>query len=245
MHNLIEPAFKDAYENYIKYHDSTSRAQLMAVLKPIIQQSVIAAGGDPSNPVTIAKAKMMVLAGLRGYDPTKSTLKNFLYSHLRGLNRAIGAANNIIQTPETVVLDKNKITRAEQELFDQLGRFPNTDEVADYTGISVKRIAKLRRADLPISEGQVQAVLGENGAPNAHRLGDTTTDDAWMEYVYDAVDNRQKAIMENLYGMHGHDPLPAQAVAKKLRITPAAVSQQRKKIDTLINSENKRVIFGE
>lgn len=242
---LIELPYKEAYDNYIKYHDATSRAQLMHALKPIIQQSVIAAGGDPNNPVTIAKAKMMVLAGLRSYDPEKSTLKNFLYSHLRGLNRALGTANNIIQTPETVVLDKNKIARAEQELFDKLGRFPNTDEVADYTGLSVKRITKLRKADVPISEGQVQIVLGENGAPNAHRLGDTTTDDSWMEYVYDAIDDRQKSIMENLYGMHGNKPISAQEVAKKLKITPAAVSQQRKKIDTLINSEDKKVIFGE
>lgn len=242
---LIEAPYKDVFDDYMQYHDITSRAKLMHALNPIIQQSVIAAGGDPSNPVTMAKAKMMVLAGLKSYDPEKSTMKNFLYSHLRGLNRALGTANNIIQTPETVVLDKNKIARAEQELFDKLGRFPNTDEVADYTGLSVKRITKLRKADVPISEGQVQAVLGENGAPNAHRLGDTTVDDSWMEYVYDAIDDRQKSIMENLYGMHGNAPISAQEVAKKLKITPAAVSQQRKKIDTLINSEDKKVIFGE
>lgn len=243
MSSLLEAIYKEDFDNYLQYHDMTSRAKLMKVLNPIIQQSVIAAGGDPSNPVTMAKAKMMVLAGLKSYDPEKSTLKNFLYSHLRGLNRALGTANNIIQTPETVVLDKNKIARAELELFDKLGRFPNTDEVADYTGLSVKRIAKLRKADLPVSEGQVQVVLGENGAPNAHRLGDTTADDSWMEYVYDAVDNRQKAIMENLYGMHGHEAISAQDVAKKLKITPAAVSQQRKKIDNIINSEDRNVIF--
>lgn len=243
MSNLLEAIYTEDFNNYLQHHDVDSRAKLMKVLNPIIQQSVIAAGGDPSNPVTMAKAKMMVLSGLKSYDPEKSTLKNFLYSHLRGLNRALGTANNIIQTPETVVLDKNKIARAELELFDKLGRFPNTDEVADYTGLSVKRITKLRKADLPISEGQVQVVLGENGAPDTHRLGDTTADDSWMEYVYDAIDNRQKAIMENLYGMHGHDAISAQDVAKKLKITPAAVSQQRKKIDNIINSEDRNVIF--
>jgi len=241
--SLIEDQYKELYDNYINRKTVESRAALIHALKTIIQQSVIAAGGDPNNPVTMAKANMMVLAGLKSYDPEKSTLKNFLYSHLRGLHRALGNANNIIQTPETVVLDKNKIAAAEQELFDRLGRFPNTDEVADYTGLSVKRIAKLRAADLPISEGQVNSVLGEQSSIAARRLGDTTRDDSWLEYVYDSVDNRQKAIMENLYGMHGKDALPANEVAKKLRITPAAVSQQRKKIDSIINSEDKDLIF--
>lgn len=245
MSILLEPQFKEDFDNYITYHDVTSRAKLMKVLNPIIQQSVIAAGGDPSNPVTMAKAKMMVLAGLKSYDPTKSTLKNFLYSHLRGLNRSLGAANNIIQTPETVILDRNKIARAELELFDKLGRFPNTNEVADYTGLSVKRIEKLRKADIPLTEGQVSSVLGEGNVPDSKRLGDTTKDDSWLEYVYDSVDNRQKAIMERLYGMHGNPVMAAQDIAKKLRITPAAVSQQRKKIDSFINSEDKKVIFGE
>lgn len=242
---LIEKDYAPLYDAYMQAKIEANRIALMHAIDPIIQQSVIAAGGDTSNPVTMAKARMMALAGLKSYDPNKATLKNFMYSHLRGLNRALGTANNIIQTPETVILDRNKIARAEQDLFDELGRFPNTNEVADATGLSVKRIAKLRKANVPVTEGQVDATLGEANDPNAHRLGDTTKDDAWMEYVYDSVDDRQKAIMENLYGMHGNDPIPAKDVAKKLKITAAAVSQQRKKIDEFLNSESKEEIFGE
>lgn len=242
---LIEKDFAPLYDAYMQSKINDNRLALIHALDPIIQQSVIAAGGDISNPVTMAKARMMALAGLKSYDPSKATLKNFMYSHLRGLNRALGTANNIIQTPETVILDRNKIVRAEQELFDELGRFPNTNEVANYTGLSTKRIAKLRKANVPLTEGQVDAVLGEATDPEMKRLGDTTKDDSWMEYVYDSIDDRQKAIMENLYGMHGNDPIPAKDVAKKLKITAAAVSQQRKKIDELINSENKEEIFGE
>lgn len=242
---LIEKNYAPLYEAYMQAKVEANRVALMKELDPIIQQSVIAAGGDVSNPVTMAKARMMALAGLKSYDPSKATLKNFMYSHLRGLNRALGTANNIIQTPETVVLDRNKIMRAENELFDELGRFPNTNEVANYTGLSTKRIAKLRKANVPLTEGQVDTVLGEANDPDAKRLGDTTKDDAWMEYVYDSVDDRQKAVMENLYGMHGNDPIPAKDVAKKLKITAAAVSQHRKKIDEMLNSENKEEIFGE
>ena len=244
MSQYIEPAYAKLYNAYKFSKAVEARVALIKALNPIIQQSVIAAGGDPNNPVIMAKARMMALAGLKSYDPDKSTMKNFLYSHLRGLNRAIGTANNIIQTPETVVLDKNKIKRAEEDLFDELGRFPNTTEIANKTGLSVKRITKLRKADMPITEGQVNMVLGENNNPEVHRLGDETKDDAWMEYVYDSVDDRQKAIMENLYGMHGNEPISAAAVAKKLKITPAAVSQQRKKIDEFINSESKSEVFG-
>ena len=109
MPQYIEPAYAELYNAYKFSKAVEARVALIKALNPIIQQSVIAAGGDPNNPVIMAKARMMALAGLKSYDPDKSTMKNFLYSHLRGLNRAIGTANNIIQTPETVVLDKNKI----------------------------------------------------------------------------------------------------------------------------------------
>lgn len=245
MPSYVEQAYEQLYQDYIHSKSTHAKVALIKALEPIIQQSVLAAGGDTSNPVTMAKARMMALAGLKSYDPSKSTIKNFMYSHLRGLNRALGTANNIIQTPETVILDKNKIIRAENELFDELGRFPSTSEVANRTGLSIKRIAKLRGADVPVTEGQVNLVLGEQNSPETHRLGDTTKDDAWMEYVYDAVDDRQKAIMENLYGLHGNKPISAVEIAKKLKITPAAVSQQRKKIDEFLNGDNQEVLFGE
>lgn len=242
---MIEPEFLDLYDQWYHKPSAETRAAMAKALLPLIKNSIQASGGDPANPVMLAKGRMIAMQALKRYDPYSAKLKNFMTSQLMGLNRAIGTTNNIIQVPEAVILDKKKLQSAEEELLDQLGRFPSTTELADYTGLSVKRIAKLRQANAPMASSQFKSPEGEVFAPSAHILGDTSRQDAWQEYVYDSVDDRKKAIMERLYGMHGLPQQTPKEIAKDLGISTAAISQQRKKIDDALNSELQFNLFGE
>lgn len=242
---MIEPEFLDAYDQWYRNPSAETRAAMAKAMLPVIKRAIQSSGGDPSNPVVLAKGRMMAMQALKRYDPYSAKLGNFMTSQLMGLNRAMGTANNIIQIPEAVVLDKKKLANAEEELVDQLGRFPSTTELADYTGLSVKRIAKLRQANVPMASSQFKSDTGESYAPSAHILGDTSRQGAWQEYVYDSLDDRKRAIMERLYGMHGFPQKTPIEIAKELRISTAAISQQRKKIDEALNSELQFSIFGE
>lgn len=244
MTSMLEPEYEDAYNMWKTKPSPTTRAAMTKALMPVIKRMISSAGADPENPVMLAKGRMIAMQSLQGYNPEKAKLNNFMYSHLMGLNRAIGTANNIIQIPEAAVLDKKKITYAENELQDQLGRFPSTTEVADYTGLSIRRIEKLRQADVPIASSQLKSETGEIFNPAARILGDTKRQDAWAEYVYDSLDDRKRAIMERLYGMHGLKQQTPTQIAKALNISTSAVSQQRKKIDEALNSEDQFGIFG-
>lgn len=241
---LIEPEYLDTFDAWYHNPSAETRAAMSHVLLPVIKQAIQAGGGDPSNPVLLAKGRMMAMQALKRYDPYSAKLKNFMYSQLMGLQRVMGTANNIIQVPEGVVLDRKKLDVAEKELQDQLGRYPSTAELADYTGLSVKRITKLRQANVPMASSQFKSREGEVYAPSAHIIGDTSRQDAWQEYVYDSVDDRKKAIMERLYGMHGLPQQTPAEIAKELGISTAAISQQRKKIDEALNSELQFNIFG-
>jgi DNA-directed RNA polymerase specialized sigma subunit len=77
------------------------------------------------------------------------------------------------------------------------------------------------------------------------QLGVDKAEEAWQEYVYDALPARSQAVMENLYGMHGLAPLKAQDIAKKLKISNAAVSQHKKKIDQMLNDDSRYNLFGD
>ena len=242
--NMLEPEYAVVYDKWKSKPSPETRAAMTTALMPVIKRMISSAGADPENPVMLAKGRMIAMQSLQGYDPLKAKLNNYMYSHLLGLNRAIGTANNIIQIPEAAVLDKKKITYAENELQDKLGRFPSTTEVADYTGLSIKRIEKLRSADVPIAASQLKSETGEIFNPAAKILGDTRRQDAWAEYVYDSLDDRKRAIMERLYGMHGLKQQTPSEIAKALKISTAAISQQRKKIDEALNSENQFGIFG-
>ena len=141
-------------------------------------------------------------------------------------------------------MDKKNLERAEKDLEDSLGRVPSTTELSDYTGLSLKRIEKLRRANLPMATSQLVNSEGNPISPATRILGDTAKQDAWQEYVYDSLDDRKRAIMERLYGMHGFKQKSPAQIAKELKISTAAISQQRKKIDEALNSELQFNLFG-
>lgn len=243
--NYIEADYANDYAQWCKTPTAQSRAAMAHKMLPVIKQSIRAAGGDPNNPVLLAKGKMMAVQSLKNYDPYKSPLNNYLYSHMLGMNRVIGTDNNIIQIPETIVMERNNLSKIEQELTDKLGRFPSTTELADKTGLSVKRIAKLRTAHVPVSEAQVDAVFGDSGMPSAHVLGNDTRYNTWMEYVYDSLDDRKKSVMERLYGLHGYKKQSATDVAKQLKVSSAAISQHRKAIDKMLDSDYRWKLFGD
>lgn len=213
-------------------------------LMPYISHSIIASGGDPENPALKAKACMMALQYMKRYNPEHSTVQNYIYGQLRGLNRVIGNDNNIIQIPESVVLARKQIDEAENELFDQLGYYPSTAEIANYTGMPVKKIAKLRSIAPAVSEGTVNALENVEGM-HTKMLGSTSGDDAWNEYVYDTLSDRQKSVMERLYGMHGYKPQSPENIAKELKISRAAVSQHKKAIDKLLDDDARYGLFEE
>ena len=244
MTNMLEPEYAESYNAWKLNQTPETRAALSQALLPTIKHMISATGGDPENPVMLAKSRMVAMSALKGYNPEKAKLNNYMYSHLMGLNRVVGKANNIVQIPEGAVLDKKKLDAAEKELLDTLGRYPSSTELADYTGLSIKRITKLRETALPIASSQLVSDTGEQFNPSAKIIGDTAQQDAWAEYVYDSLDDRKKAIMERLYGMHGFKQQTPKEVANALKISTAAISQQRKKIDEALNSDLQFGVFG-
>lgn len=232
---------------FLEWQNDPSPAASYAMIQklmPYISHSIIAAGGDPENPALRAKACMMALQYMKRYNPEHSTVQNYIYGQMRGLNRVIGNDNNIIQVPESVVLARKQIEDAENELFDQLGYYPSTAEIANYTGIPVKKIAKLRSIAPAVSEGTVNSLENVEGM-HTRMLGSTSGDDAWNEYVYDTLSDRQKAVMERLYGMHGYKPESPENISKALKISRAAVSQHKKAIDKLLDDDVRYSLFEE
>ncbi|MDO4568779.1 MAG: hypothetical protein Q4D38_00165 [Planctomycetia bacterium] len=241
MANMLEPELQEVYQQWKMYPGPETNAMLAAKLSPWISQSVVAAGGDPNNKALLAKARMMAIASLNRYNPEQSNMKNFLYAQLRGLHRVVGNDSNIIQMPERMVLGRKTIDEAEKELLEALGRYPSSSELADKTGFSIKQIEKWRHVNLPTNAGGDIADM-----PGMQRTSNQTkADEAWMEYVYDSMPDRRKAVMERLYGMHGYDPQKAVEVAKQLKISPVSVSQHKKEIDKLLYDDSQYSLFGD
>lgn len=242
---LIEPDLAPIYDAWrMNGVNPKSNSELLKAIQPWVDQSILAAGGDPNNRALKAKANMMAIAYMRNYDPYKSNIKNFLYGQMQGLKRVVGD-EQIIRIPERAALQRQAVEEAEKELYDKLGRYPSDKEIADKIGMSLRILKNVRSMNVPMSESGMNAALESDDNYIASSIpGQNTGEKAWEEYVYDSLPARSQAVMERMYGMHGRKPEKAEAIAKSLKISRAAVSQHKKKIDSLLDSDDRYSILG-
>lgn len=217
----------DAYEFWKKNQSPANMDRLLRAASPAINKALSSfAAGDKA---LTARAKRLAIDAFRTFDPKKGAkLGTHLYIRLQPLQREYTQRSTISEVPERVQLDKFRLEQAERALTDELGREPADEEVAEYTGLSPKRIAHVRSfARKSFAESQLASTEGELVQP---AVADVTPEDIWIEYVYHDLDPVDKKILEWKTGMYGKKVLSTNEIARRLKITPSAVSQRASKI---------------
>jgi hypothetical protein len=223
----IESDYQPAYDAWKADPNPANSTQLLNTVRPVINTAVrIYAGPSAKSPTIRSQAKKLALEAMDTYDPSRGTIKTHLMSTLQRLRRVAARQRQIISLPEQVALDQMETARATAELEDRFNRPPSDAELADYTGLSQKRIGYIRGSMRPTAEGTITRMKDEGGGydPSVKRLYDE--DDAWVELVYDDSDPTDQYIMERVLGLHGHTPQNPSSVASALKISPAAVSHR-------------------
>jgi DNA-directed RNA polymerase specialized sigma subunit len=187
----------------------------------------------------------MALKALDTYDPARGNVRTHLLSQLQSLRRASAQAQNIISIPEQVSLDFSRLNENENELRDRLGRDPSDDELADSTGLSVRRIRKVRAFNQPVAEGMTTREVGPDdsyGGDTASTIpGSTRAADAWFNFVYEDLSPVDKLVADMTLGRNGRRKTSTQDIARRLNITPGAVSQRAAKIQAMLD---KKYTYG-
>ena len=232
--DLLESEFKPDYDLWKQYQNPTANGRLLKTIEPVIQTAVKTYAGGAPSPTLVSKARLMALQAMPNYDPKQAKLKTYLMNHLQGLRRVAARDNQILAVPEQVQLDHYHLHRAETELRDQMGRDPSTAELADHTGISMRRIAYVRKLRPALSDGQVMTPIAGSESDDfnepAVRAGGKGEAKAWHRFVYDSLDATDQVIMEHSLGLRGKPILSNQEIARKLGVTPSAVSQRKARI---------------
>jgi DNA-directed RNA polymerase specialized sigma subunit len=155
------------------------------------------------------------------------------------LRRLAAQEQNIIAIPEQVGLDFQQLTEAENNLRDRLSRDPSDDEIADSTGLSPRRIQKIRAFHKPIAEGstvyETTDDYADSGSVASKIPGQVSEQEAWMNFVYGDLDAVNKLIMDMSLGRNGKRKASVQEIAHRLNITPGAVSQRAAKIQQMLD----------
>jgi hypothetical protein len=215
-------------EEYTSWKKDPSRQNLSSLMKkvdPVIDKALTSYAGEMA-PALKTKARLMSVDYIKSYDPKKGmALNSYLIQNLQALNREKANRAYVIHMPENIILTKNKLQIASKEFMSTNGREPSMDELADSTGISKKHIANAQGYRPALSGSIAQTEKGDSLFENKKDYGDT-----WSEYVYFDLTPIDKKIYEWTTGYMGSPVIPKQEIAKKLKMTPAAISFRVNKI---------------
>ena len=206
-------------------------SELLRRLKPTISSAISSYAPGKDRELAI-RAASMAMDSLKTYDPGFGTdPKTHVFNNLKRLSRIGAQRGNIVKVSESAAYLQRDIQKAIDKFNDDYGREPSMEELADITGVSEKRIENamgLRRA---INES---ATLSEDSKRD--RLASSDLDDSdYFEYVYRSVGPIDQKIMEWSSGMHGVRRLSNNEIARRLRMTPSAISQRKAKIQYMLS----------
>lgn len=221
-----EMSVKDVVLRWQKNPTPEDTAFLLQKMKPTINSAMTSYAPGRQKDLAV-KAANLTLAALRAYDPDKGTdPSTYVFHGLKRLNRYANRRQNIIPISEQASTEYRYLQQVRQEFIDTFDREPSDLELADRTGYSLKKVNKILDGNKVTSE--TSTINPETN--NSTFFKSDLTEQDFFEYVYRSVGPIDQKIMEWSTGAHGMPELSNQDIAKKLHITPAAVSQRRAKI---------------
>ena len=106
----------------------------------------------------------------------------------------------------------------------------------------MRRIRKIRAFNQPVSEGMTTQEVPEEsyGGDVASVIpGDHRAADAWFDFVYGDLSPTDKLVVDMTLGRNGRRRTSTQEIARKLNITPGAVSQRAAKIQAMLDKRHE------
>lgn len=234
--DMLESKYREPFTAWKNNPTTTATGALLKAIQPEVDRGIFAHVGTNPSPTLRSRAKRLAISAIRSYDPTQAKLGTHIVNQLQGLKRITRQQTQILSIPERVALDQGFIEKAKAELEDELGREPNTAELADRTNLSPKRIAYVAKFRYPKSEGSFDSMAAGEDSGFSPAVNQQQSD-SWLNFVYSDLDDVSKKIMEWTLGLNGTKKLSNQAIATRLRITPGAVSQRKARIQQLLDQQ--------
>jgi DNA-directed RNA polymerase specialized sigma subunit len=224
--------WEDAYE---KWRQDQSQAELQNVVKrlqPVVDSAINRYVGQKAPPTVRQRARILTAKAVQSYDPDRGAgLNTHVYNQLRALQRMSPGISDPFAPPERFRRQQTDIKQATDKMFEELGRDPTDEEIADVTGLPSSRVQKVRnrmRARIPLSVYE-DSFDDDDESPDV--VGSERTKyDEWIDAVYEDLGEIDRLILMYRTGYRNADVLSNQEIAMRLNISPAAVSQRARRI---------------
>lgn len=256
--NTKEPTQKDQNieQTYIEWRLSPSTQNLRKVitaLNPTINYALASYQGK-DDPFIETQAKILAAKAVKTYDPSYNvTLPTYLTSKMRKLTRIVRESRSPIKIPERTIYDIAALKEAEADLLEKNGgREPDVQQLADYMGVPIDKIEKIRNKmvkQLSESSYFTNSINSEESdAPDSlDSLKNDQNQSAYLKealnYAYNSSDYREKKILEWTCGYGGAKILTPKQIADKLGISESQVSRLTAKLALKV-SKNLNALEG-
>jgi len=168
--------------------------------------------------------------------------------------RALADKARTIRMPVHVVEKLNKIVRAERKLRSELGREPQSDEIAKELDLTVEEVDNIRRtAQTPVSlekpvgdeeESEFGHFITDDSAPLPDEAAEVAMRKEALRRLLSHLTVRERRVLEMRYGLNDEQPRTLDEVGRAFNVTRERIrqieNQSLKKLRALGESQKLR-----
>jgi len=186
--------------------------------------------GVGDNPQMRHQARLFAADAVKKFKPDSgASLSTWTQNQLQSMQRFKRENQGPVKVSDRSSLDAWTIEKGRRDLEDELGRDPDVKQLADKTGLSVKRIATVRKATRPVAATEQ---MHTEGIEMSDFLGEA------LEYVYDESDYVDKKIIEMTTGYGGSPMMQQNAIASKLGMSASQISRRAERLGMKVQELN-------
>jgi len=210
----------ELWDEWRKTNSNKTLDQLMTRLNPLIHREVNKWQYTVPPAALMSKGRILTVEALKSYNPNRgAAIGTHVTSRLRKLSRHAYPFQNVARMPENKQLLFNTFEGARGRLYDDLGREPTVEEMADELVWTQKKVKDFQRSfgrrELVESEGAFQDERAEE-AP-------------LVDFYYHGLSPEDKLLFEDITGYSGKKPMNNAALRRKYKLTQGQLSYKKRK----------------